>query len=304
MANINDVKRLPFANYDLVVYFGVGVFVLPLAQKYISNPLKLSFPASIAVPTDGFLSEAVGVLVVLFACYALGHVIALLASYLVEGFIHKWLRYPSTVWLRKCNNRKMSISDIMKRNIRETEFNFETFLVSFLHFPLILFYLIIYYRRLFGFYDTKAPCYLRKMAIERMAQCGLNVPLNHGSNWLKIIEHYVANNVGTGYLRLYNYLMIFGLLRSLAFVGIVYSWVAFFRIFGSGVYDRSHVLIGLTWDFSPTEPEIFTYFASAFVTTFLVVGFAKFNRRFFEEALYAFVLSNRSSEASAAAPAR
>lgn len=68
--------------------------------------------------------------------------------------------------------------------------------------------------------------------------------------------------------------MIFGLLRSLAFLGLICTWFLLIRL-----------CLVISWQ------SILTFVAAAVTTTMLVSGFAKFNRPFFEESVYAFILS-------------
>jgi len=75
---VRELVRPPFANYDVVVYFGCGLFALPLIYHYLVEPSQLRFPRfhfDLGMP---FANEAISTLSLLFAVYLLGHIIAYL----------------------------------------------------------------------------------------------------------------------------------------------------------------------------------------------------------------------------------
>ena len=81
---IKSVVKPPFANYDVVVYFGCGLFVLPFLRHYIIEPFGLRFPVftfQIGIP---FVDGLITALSLFFAVYILGHIIAYAASQLIE----------------------------------------------------------------------------------------------------------------------------------------------------------------------------------------------------------------------------
>lgn len=81
---IKDLVRPPFANYDVVVYFGCGLFSLPFLFHYAATPEEAGFLAlevSTGVP---FADSAIKTLFALFAVYILGHLLAFLSSLFLE----------------------------------------------------------------------------------------------------------------------------------------------------------------------------------------------------------------------------
>ena len=81
---MKDFVRSPFPNYDIVVYFGCGVFRRPFLFHYMLSPNVGNFlrvEASTGVP---FADAAVSTLFVLFAVYFLGHLWAFASSIFIE----------------------------------------------------------------------------------------------------------------------------------------------------------------------------------------------------------------------------
>src|SRR5688500_407273 len=76
--------RPPFANYDIVVYFGCGLFVLPFARHYVLEPFGLRFPKFDIQLDVPFAGEFVSALTLLFTVYIGGHIIAYVSSQLIE----------------------------------------------------------------------------------------------------------------------------------------------------------------------------------------------------------------------------
>lgn len=294
MANVSDLKQLPFANYDLAVYFGIGILSLPFAKTYVAQPLGLQFPGSALEFRSPFVDSAIEALVALFAGYAIGHVIAFLSSYFVEGFIHKWLRYPSDVWLSICKSPRQRQGRVIYTNIASVKLTRASVVSAIFHIPLYPWYAVVHATGFFGFYTPKALPELLVHIKRRMSELGFDVAINHGSYWAKILEHYVANNCPQGYARLYNYLVIFGVLRSLSLLAILYTWVALLKLVIQGSHDASGKIVALSWSSEIGWTPLASYFVLSLFSTFTVMGFAKFNRRFFEEAVYAFVLSGPS----------
>jgi hypothetical protein len=287
---MEDVRRLPFANYDILVYLGVGILALPLARELLIVPLGLTLPV-VTTPTDSaFVRAAFETLYLLFTGYALGHVIAYVSSYFVERFIHEWLRYPSDVWLSLGNRRAATRFSIFNSNINTTEVSLASLLTGLFHLPLWPIYALVHASDSFGFYTPKLDAAFLPSVRAKVAKLGIPTPVTHRSNWAKSLEHYVANNSALGYARLYNYLVIFGVLRSLAFILILLSWVKLLAMYVGVNRAANGTVSGVV--FRPASAEDWIGYAviSAFAAL-TVMAFGKFNRRFFEECVYAFVMT-------------
>jgi hypothetical protein len=288
--SVEDVKRLPFANYDIVVYLGVGILALPLARDFIVTPLGLGLPPLIVTSDSDFVRAAFETLYLLFVGYAVGHGIAYVSSYFVERFIHEWLRYPSDVWLSLSNRKGDTPFEVFNSSITTTPISLASILTAAFHLPLWPVYAIVHATGSFGFYTPKLDSSFLPIVRAKVAALQLPTPITHRSRWPKTLEHYVANNSPLGYTRLYNYLVIFGLLRSLAFLLILLTWVRLIGIFTDPARAANGKFLGLV-PTSPTFSDWVTYCAMALFAGLMMMAFGKFNRRFFEECVYAFVMT-------------
>lgn len=292
---MTDIRRLPFASYDLVVYFGVGILALPFLRLYVARPLQLQVPAEALIFAGSpFVNAAVLTLLVLFSGYALGHVIALFSSYFIEQFVRTWLGYPSEVWLdtsKHCGGNPGSLTEtdrralILKR-VRSTRLRRHSIVVTAFHFPLTHVYVFIWFTRWFDFYFSKLPCELYHPLIQRIREVGIPAELLTSSAWPKVLKQYVVNNCPVAYSRMSNHRVVFGLLRSLAFLALMAAWVEL-ALSVAAIWTEEVDLIR----------HLIAWLLFAGAAAFLLVGFAKFNRRFFEEAVYAFLLSRVKAEA-------
>ena len=287
---MDDIKRLPFANYDIVVYLGVGILALPLARDFIVAPLGLGLP-TVIVPTDSaFVRAAFEMLYLLFVGYAVGHGIAYVSSYFVERFLHEWLRYPSDVWLSLSNRPGAKRFEIFNSNINTTRLSLASIMPAIFHMPLWPIYAAIHASDSFGFYTPKLDSSFLPPLRDRVAVLRLPTPVTHRSRWPKTLEHYVSNNSPLGYARLYNYLVIFGLLRSLGFLLILLTWLRLVGLFVTPIKAQNGLLLGFGGA-TPTASAIATYLIMAIFAALTVMAFGKFNRRFFEECVYAFMMT-------------
>lgn len=295
--SVEDVKRLPFATYDILVYLGVGILALPFARDFIVAPLGLALPGLNIKSDSEFVKAAFQTLYLLFVGYAVGHGIAYVSSYFVERFIHEWLRYPSDVWLSLSNRRGVSRFSIFNSNINSTRPHVAPLMTGLFHLPLWPIYAVIHASDSFGFYTPKLDASFLPLLREKVLALGIPTPVTHRSRWPKSLEHYVSNNSPVGYSRLYNYLVIFGLLRSLAFLLVLLTWIQLIGMFAHPSFSSDHRLTG--WCFGdPAPSDWMSYGAMALFASLTVMAFGKFNRRFFEECVYAFIMTkdNRFSK--------
>jgi hypothetical protein len=86
MAGVEAVKDLvkpPFANYDIVVYLGCGLFSLPFALHYGAQ-VFVETPSFVFEVRPEFVSTLITTLTMLFAVYIVGQILAYLASEFIE----------------------------------------------------------------------------------------------------------------------------------------------------------------------------------------------------------------------------
>jgi len=93
---LKDLVKPPFANYDIVVYFGCGIFFLPFLFHYIGADKLKILSYQFGIKPD-FASIVVSSLSILFGVYILGHMIAYAGSQFVQRLMDSLFGKTSAV---------------------------------------------------------------------------------------------------------------------------------------------------------------------------------------------------------------
>lgn len=101
------------------------------------------------------------------------------------------------------------------------------------------------------------------------------------------MEYYVINNSPDATARMYNYLVIAGLFRSLSFIFLTVTWI-YGIIY---VFERPHINQEMM-KFNFIDEHLIWATAYIFLYIFCLFSFAKFQRRYTEEAIFAFVMND------------
>lgn len=290
MPDLKELIRPPFANYDIVVYFGCGLFSLPFLFHYIATPQEagfLGFEVSTGVP---FADAAIRTLFALFAVYILGHLIAFLASLLIEKTVDLLLGKISSAsilahrrrdlesfseikdWIGKRWKRAWSKGSRAKSLIRAI------FLI-----PVAPSFAFAYAIKWFGYFSSRIPRDVYERIKARLTALNLTTP-SITKEWYKAVEHFVICNDPIAVPRMYNYLVIGGLFRSLAFLFACCAWMEAARLIGALHQDLFHE--NIINDLNPFT-RLAMYNA---LFAFSLTSYIKFSRRYAEEMLFAFAL--------------
>lgn len=105
------------------------------------------------------------------------------------------------------------------------------------------------------------------------------------TKWYKSLEYYVLNQIPDAVPRMYNYLVIAGLFRSLSFIFLWSSWFVIgylltFSWFGTWP-------LGLTDRGTGSGAGIIELLSLTTLSVFCLVSYLKFQRRYAEEAIMA-----------------
>jgi hypothetical protein len=288
----------PFANYDIVVYFGCGLFSLPFIKHYIMEPFGLRFPVfafDIGVPFAGAL---IATLSLLFTVYILGHIIAYVSSQLIEKAVETaFAGKTSTVLLATSKatdqTRKRVMRERLKVGCRAAWTPYARVAASvrlIANLPAFLVYLPIYAMGIFGFYSTRIPPRLLDAAARQLESLGLGISVSDDGGWFKVLEGAVINNHPIATARMYNYLVISGLFRSIAliFLGSLGMELVHLLLWKVGGWPHIGFFLSDSGDF---VRWIIGYLVLSAVYAFSLFSFLKFQRRYVEEAIFAFVLA-------------
>ena len=153
------------------------------------------------------------------------------------------------------------------------------------HLPNYPIYLILYATGIFGYFDTRITRQSLMLAEIAYKENVCDEEFTTDTKWYKPLEYFVINRIPSAVPRMYNYLVIAGLFRSLSFLFLISSWWTIF-------YCVNHSIFG-TWPLNLGGIE--TGFGSGFIeycflttaSVFCIMAYIKFQRRYAEEAILA-----------------
>lgn len=298
METLKNIGRPPFANYDLVVYFGGGLFALPFLYRYFLHPFGVPLPSFVLTESPQITLEIIRGLALLMAVYVTGHLIAYLSSQLVEKTVDRFIGKISTAIIVSLESSKAKrdteLREMFKKQAERIKIEnaiFPSVIRGLFHLPNALHYLLVYKTGIFGYLDTRIPPDAFDRA--KLRYTNLVVPGSHirrDTKWYKSLEYYVINNVPDAVPRMYNYLVMAGLFRSLSFLFLWSSWLTI-------IFLITNVFFG-TWPLGLTEMGVgrgaglIEWFSLSTLSVFSLVAYLKFQRRYTEEAILALAFNN------------
>jgi hypothetical protein len=299
MANSEALKNLvrpPFANYDIVVYFGCGLFALPFIQHYFVEPFQLRFPKFEFAPTIPVAGPVISTLLLLFSVYIVGHMIAYLGSQVIEKTMDALFGKASEVVLATSAATEATRDAIIRHQLStRTKTTLEnaktvTAVRTIFHLPVLIFYVPIVWLGVFGFYGSRVPPQVFEAARGKMG-CIPGVEIKEGGGWFKTLEACVLNSNPVATARMYNYLLIAGLFRSMAMIFLASLWAELYylvdRIFTGHLHVGFLMTEKLTWG-----AQLWGYLLLSVFYLFSLFSYLKFQRRYVEDAIFAFAVAN------------
>jgi hypothetical protein len=285
---MENYRSLPFAMYDLAVYLPGGAVFLVILRALFEAATGQSLHLESMPNGDDTISLIIRATVWLSASYLAGHLGAFLSTYVVEKFVHNSLGYPSDIWIKyEIRNAENWSGNILRQvfteNIARTKLNFVSIAIILAQIPAFIPILFFYIVKPFGFYSPKLPFQVLPAVRSQFEKLDFDINVKQGSRWEKVVEHFVANHCSLAYSRMYNYLVIYGALRILSLLLLILCWSFLVR----DIYFKYNGGI-VSWS------NTFVYTALSCSYILAMMAFAKFNRRYFEETILAFVLAPSS----------
>lgn len=187
-ASVRELVKPPFANYDVVVYFGGGLFALPLINHYFVEPLQYRFPRfefDIGYP---FANDAVSLLSLLFAVYLLGHIISYCSSLIIERALDVFNGKVSSSILLSSYSRPKHRQELINSWIFD-QFKkafspgnrFKNFLRFSVHLPVTPLYGVLEAMDGFEYYRSRIPRHVIYIAKKKFAADGLGTISLHSA---------------------------------------------------------------------------------------------------------------------------
>ena len=277
--------------YDLAVYLPGGAVLLVVCKFIVESLLGHPIVPTL-IPKDGdSINLVIRAILWVSASYLAGHLGAFASTYLIEKFVHNSLGYPSDIWLEteKQNGpigKYQDLREIFTDKIHNTRLNLVSIAILILQIPAFLPIIFFYFVKPFGFYAPKIPSNLLPAVQKQFCKLHIDVKIEQGSRWEKLVEHFVANHCPLAYTRMYNYLVIYGALRLISFILLLVCWYL--------TIDDLLVKFNHGQNFTINYVRTLFYFSMSGIYIVSVMAFAKFNRRYFEETILAFILAPNS----------
>jgi hypothetical protein len=295
-----DFIKPPFASYDIVVYFGCGLFSLPLIFHYFIEPLGLRFPRFQFHIGIEFADVAVSTLSLLFTVYILGHMIAHIASHAIEKSVDLFFGKISTALIISDRTKKTNFAETVQgwivKRFKEAfgkGHKISSALRTLFFFPVypVSFFLIVF--RQLEYFRSRVPPRVFAQVRRRSIQKGYG-PVTLRTRWYKAIEHDVMNNNPIPVGRMYNYLVISGIFRSLTLIFLACAWCEVY--FWMHRILHGHEIVKSLMSDTPLKFGHLTALLGFNVLFgFSLSAYLKFARRYVEEAVFAFALADRPS---------
>lgn len=295
MERLSGFVKPPFANYDVVVYFGGGLFAVPFIYRYLLQPFGLNVPRFSVPMGDGFLAETVAVLTTLFVIYILGHMLAYVGSQFIEKFVDRIFGKISSAIIASSKSNPATRDEHIRALIfdRVSKIKEERAVIPSLtrfapHLIMSPVYLAIFGLGFFGYYDSRVPEGVLRQAEAKFGKLGLEgCEISLSSKWYKALEYFVINNNPSATVRMYNYLVIGGLFRTIALVLLLSAWAQTYYILHFA-FDNEWMLQPLMGNSAPGM-GLLELVLTVVTYIFSLFSYLKFQRRYAEEAIFAFV---------------
>lgn len=290
--------RPPFANYDIVVYFGCGLFALPFIDHYYLEPFGVKIAALQPVTTASFSQAATSTLLLLFSVYVLGHILAFISSQFIEKPMEGIFGKTSSIIYKTSKAPPSEIAPLIihqiKASLRESTKQStysSTIARLIIHLPMIAVYLLAYHLRIFGFYISRIPPQVFRAVERNVSKIGLeDIEIHENSPWFKVIESYVVNNYPTPSARRYNNRVISGFFRSICIIFLAAIWCEILYALGSIFSDSRAVATFMDASIQlPSAPVRIG--ALMAIYCFALYAYLKYQRRCVEEAILGFALT-------------
>lgn len=196
MNAVKDMIRPPFANYDIIVYFGGGLFSLPFMYRYFLHPFGVPIPTFVLEESPQLTLQIIRALAMLVSVYVLGHLIAYLSSQLVEKTVDRFLGKISTSIIVSMNssraNRDAGLRDVFFkriRKIRNEKAIFSATVRAVFHLPNYLHYTMMYKAGIFGYLDTRIPSDAFSIAKQKFTDHVVpGAQVDETTKWYKSLE--------------------------------------------------------------------------------------------------------------------
>lgn len=288
-----NVESLPFTIYDIIGYLAPGavttwltVVFLKWIHVHCNVELLIHVKDIVIFDNNPFLSNAGIGIAFLALSYVVGHVISYLSAYFVEGLVTHHFGYPSFHLMASDETDR----DTYIENRRKKHTFCKSPLIYIVLLPVVIFqrfFLQIIRAELKPLIEPIRDKIRTRFARSEIGGKELCVKKNEA--WFRLIEATIKNNFPEADYRMYNYVVIYGFVRSFCLIFNIISWGLFIIFL---ICTGSHLLGWELKDNYHFFVPIFYCGVSICVSFILYLAFIKFFRRYSQETLEAFATLN------------
>ncbi len=287
----------PFAAYDIIVYFGMGLFTVPFIDYFIFKPLKIRLPKINYELTGSLTVDIISGLSLLFVIYIIGHAIVYLSGQFIQkpmevifGKTSRVVLFSHSVEPQKRNLVfRTHIQDNIRRMWQAGGWKTDLARLAF-HLPICILYLLVF-RGIFGYYYSRIPECIFEDIAKKSDEMGFPCPEDtHRSRWFSPIRFFIINNCPGAASRMFNFFTTMSLLRSLCFLFLLAIWLQGYT-FVHEMIDGARITLpkperySTGNDWKDNIPLLILLYG-CYLTSWL--AYLRFQRRYIEETLYAF----------------
>ncbi|MEQ8666119.1 MAG: hypothetical protein RIC16_10360 [Rhodospirillales bacterium] len=296
---MRKVERLPFTVYDIVGYLAPGaatVWLIGAIAKWTGSASLLGFkPEHIFLFGNDALDVLVLGVVFLVAAYGVGYIVSYLSAVFVERLIIYDLGYPSGHLMAEPEPALASRGNYVKDQQAEHGLG-KKILVYFVMWPAMPVHLFALWTKWIYSELRPLPPKIRQRIRDRYqwSEAGGETLEQVGeTEWFRVIEAYVLNNLHDVEVRSYNYVVIYGFIRSFMFIAVVSCWISATALITAFLLNINPFNLTL----APHGIGLATLFLFGFFAiTILYFAYVKFFRRYSQETLNGFAMATRSTE--------
>ena len=277
------IKQNPFSLYDFFGYFIPGALMVYIAMFLlkITNFNDIDQLTQILNSYKTFQIE--NFLFFIILSYSSGHLINFISSITVERYANWKYNYPSKYLM---NLKPDFIFWSGSKRIK-----FWKILLITLLFPITILDLILGELLCFKtFYTKKADNYIietvKIKGIILLNQLGTPITKTlREYDFHRIFSHYVYENSKNHQSRLSNYVALYGFLRSLCLISVLFLWLIIYKL-----YKKAYLFEKFTEYFEKSKYLLVYFIVISFISYIFFMAFMKFYRRYTLESLMLIVI--------------